>query len=285
MNGIQKLIKIFAICLAVFIILNICGWIIGGITFLVSIGEGEVTSEVRTKNMQAEYYQEKISKDIKEIDIDIKSAVLHIENTEGEFSVEVDDKSDFTIREENGKLKIKETDTWFWNNERAEHITIKVPETVKLEKIDLDAGGGKTRIEGIKAERLNLDQGAGILEISNSSFDKTKINGGAGEIKVTSSKLNDLKLDAGVGKVDINGEITGESKIECGIGEVGVTLTGGEENYKITAEKGIGSIKINDQEYGNSSVYGNGNNTIRIERRNRKRKSRLLEKIFMIRNS
>jgi len=274
MSGIQKVIKIFAICLAVFIIVNICGWIIGGMTFLVRIGERG--SNTRNERAETEYYEEKVNNDIREIDIDVKSAILVIEKAPEDFAVEIDNKKDFTIREENGKLKIKETDEWFWNNERTENIIIKVPETMKLEEIDIDAGGGKTKINGINAGKLKIDHGAGVLEIENSNFDETHIATGAGETKVMSSVLNNLKLDAGVGKVDIEGDITGSSKIECGIGEVNLKLKGEKDDYRITAEKGIGSIKIDNENCNSSTTHGNGNNVINIERRNRKCKCRLL---------
>lgn len=86
--------------------------------------------------------------------------------------------------------------------------------------------------------------GHGKLNIENSNFERTKINAGAGETVINESRLNDLKLEAGVGRIEINGDITGESKIECGIGAVEIVLSQSEENYKILAEKGVGSLKI-----------------------------------------
>ena len=76
-----------------------------------------------------------------------------------------------------------------------------------------------------------MTRGHGKLDIASSSFDRTKIN-------------------AGVGRVEINGEITGDSRIECGIGEMDIVLSGAEENYKIVAEKGIGSLKIKGKSHG-----------------------------------
>lgn len=95
-----------------------------------------------------------------------------------------------------------------------------------------------------------MTRGHGKLDIASSSFDRTKIDAGAGETVINDSKLNDLKLNAGVGRVEINGEITGDSRIECGIGEMDIVLSGAEENYKIVAEKGIGSLKIKGKSHG-----------------------------------
>lgn len=105
----------------------------------------------------------------------------------------------------------------------------------------------------------------GKLEIANCKFNETKIDAGAGETKIISTSLNDLRLDAGVGRIEIDGEITGESKIACGIGETDIKLEQDEGEYKIIAEKGIGSLKIKGQEQGTETTYGNGKNIIKIE--------------------
>lgn len=40
MNGFQKVVKIFAVALAVFIIVNIAGWMIFGISMFIGIVDG-----------------------------------------------------------------------------------------------------------------------------------------------------------------------------------------------------------------------------------------------------
>ena len=49
-----------------------------------------------------------------------------------------------------------------------------------------------------------------------------------------------------------------------------ITLTGDKEDYKIYAEHGVGSLQIDGKEQNNSTIYGNGENTIKLERWNRK---------------
>lgn len=77
------------------------------------------------------------------------------------------------------------------------------------------------------------------------------------------------------GRVELDSEVTGRSEIECGIGELDITLRGNKEDYKIIAEKGIGSIKIEGAEQGNNVSFGSGINTIELEGGIRKRKSRV----------
>jgi len=265
MNGFQSVIKIFAICLAVFIIVNIFGWLIFGLSFLTHLGnyrdDDSYTSETITeiKDFSETY------KNVKEIDIDVEYAKLCIKQGE-EFRVEAGGmKSNFSSKVKDGKLKIEEHKIWSWNNNPSGYIIIYIPQDINLEELDIDTGAGQTEIDSVSAEKLNLDHGAGYVRISNSNFDAANIEGGAGKIEVISSSLNDLKLDAGVGKTEIEAEITGNSRINCGVGEVSIILEGNKEDYKIRAERGIGSLKIAGESISNDEIYGNGKNSIRVE--------------------
>lgn len=235
MNGMQKVIKIFAICLAIFIILNIVRGILWGLFFF---------SNINGINKEPKATFSEIYSNVNKIDIDtISSDVIIKHGTE--FRVDASNmENDFSSKNTNGTLKIKENKWWFWSNNIGGTITIYVPE--EIENLKIDAGAGKIEIEELDAEILKIDQGAGKLTITDSEFQTSNINGGAGEIKVENSTLNNLKLDSGVGKVDIEGKITG--KIECGIGEMNIKLQGNKDDYYISAEKGIGSIKIDGEE-------------------------------------
>ena len=59
--------------------------------------------------------------------------------------------------------------------------------------------------------------------------------------------------------------VTGNSRISAGIGEINLTLIGNKEDYQITADKGIGSIKIENQECSSNTTYGSGYNKIKID--------------------
>lgn len=174
-------------------------------------------------------------------------------------------KSRFASFVRNGELKIQEEKIWSWNNNPAGHITLYIPEDMDLKELDIDNGAGKVEINGINARKIDLDHGAGVIEISNSKFDKADIDGGAGRIDIASSVLNNMKLNAGVGKVTIKSEITGDSTIDCGVGGVDLLLKGSKEDYKITAEKGIGNLKIEGKSISNEETYGEGRNRIKVE--------------------
>ena len=257
MNGFQKVIKAFAIGLAIFIILNIAGGVLFGLSIVTNIGIGE--EKVVVDNF-SEIYQ-----GVKKIDIDAISSNIIIKQG-NEFKVEASNLSNkFSSKLNNGVLNIKETKTWFWENNSSGIITIYIPNEANLEELKIDSGAGKIEISDIFANNFNIDHGAGILEISNSNFNNTDIDGGAGEIKIFASNLNNVKMDAGVGKVTIEADITGNSKIECGVGELNISLLGNKEDYTIKAEKGIGSIKLDNEDKNQDTIYGTGKNIIELE--------------------
>lgn len=273
MNGFQKVIKVFAICLAIFIIVNIFGWILGGIGFLVHIGDlndnhnheeaglresAEVSKGIVTGEEWVEW------QDIDKIHIDLEGSKLIIRVGGDRLVVKRNNENNFRVDKNGDTLKIREKDGWFFNHNNLDTLDITIPDGMALRELDIDSGAGRAEIDGVKAESFKIDQGAGVLEITNSKFEETKISGGAGATKISSSVLNDLRLDAGVGKVELSGSITGNSKIECGIGEVDINLDGNKDDYKIRAEKGIGSIKIDGEDRGNDVTYGSGTNELKL---------------------
>ena len=254
MNNFQKVIKVFAICLAIFIITNICMLILSGLALF---------THIDNKNEPWKEF-EAIYRNIDTLDIDIAFSNIEIK-VGNEFRVEASTKSDLNCKQVNGKLKIEEKNKWFINNNLAGEVVIYVPSNILLREIDLDTGAGSIELENIQAGSLDIDHGAGLLKILNCNFNKANIDGGAGEIEILGSRLNNLDLDCGVGKVKMEAYVTGNSKISAGIGEINLTLLGNKEDYQITADKGIGSIKIENQECSSNTTYGSGYNKIKID--------------------
>lgn len=252
MNGIQKAIKIGAICFAVFIISSIISSVLFALSFIPGIkNDSQIMDFTESYN------------NIHNVDIDISAAKLYIKEG-NEFNVEATNiTEEFTSKLNNDTLKIKEVKRFFNRNKTAT-ITIYIPKNYLLDELIIDSGAGLVEIENTLANIFDVNQGAGKLVIKNSDFNITKIDGGVGEINISNSILNDLKLQAGVGKININSEITGSSYIESGIGEVELLLKN-EEDYGLQITKGIGTIYINGKKQSNDTVHGNGNNKIKID--------------------
>lgn len=268
MNGFQKVIKIFAICFGVFLIVNIFSWAIVGISFFAHIASDDIDNAEQFENDSIAYdYSEDMIEGIDRIDVDIRVAELIIESGT-EFSINVSDEYNFDIHNGNGKITIKERDFWYKNKKKINNVKVVIPKDL-IKKIDIDTGAGNIKINDIYIDEVDIDHGAGKLDILNSKFNEIRIDGGAGKINIASSELNNLKLNAGVGKVDIEGKLTGKSKIECGIGVTNISLKGDKDDYRIITKKGIGNISVDGKNQADDQSIGDGDSLVKVERRNR----------------
>ena len=250
MTGVQKAIKIGAVCLAVFII--IC--IFNAILFTI----GAITGF----NFETTSFSEKYE-DIKSLDIEVSSLNIIIEKGDA-FGVDATDVSKhLKVEKKANVLKIRENGIGIFRGGKVGSIVITVPEGM-LDRLKIDAGAGTIDISKIISNTLDLNQGAGAMVISSSEFRNANIDGGAGEIRVEETILSNLDLDCGVGRVLINGEILGNSDIDCGVGKLSLDL-GNQNDYTIIASKGLGSINIAGSDYKDDTTFGNGINKIKVD--------------------
>lgn len=244
----QRLIKAFAICLAIFIIVSIINTIVYFASSIFS-----VNNDV---NMNENY-----SSEITNIKIDMGTSNIVIKKGDT-LNITADNVSKrFKVNEESNTLTIKEKSVNVFRNKNTSKVIITIPNNLK--DLSIDFGAGKLEISDINTSRFNLDQGAGKVIINNLISGKTDIDGGAGELNIKSSVLEDLDLDMGAGKFYFSGSLFGNNKIEQGIGELTLDLNGND--YTIKASKGLGSITINGEDYSKNTTVGEGVNDIKID--------------------
>ena len=144
MNSFQSIIKIFAVCLAVFIIINIFGAIIFGIGVLTNIlgGDDIHNNHQDYQTETSESYTQTYS-NVREIKIDLIASRLTIKRG-NELRVEVDtSKIPVSSKVINDTLKIEETRTSsFWRNNFSANIVLYVPDDMDLRKLKLETGAG-----------------------------------------------------------------------------------------------------------------------------------------------
>lgn len=244
----HRLIKAFAICLAIFIIVSIINTIVYFASNIFS-----VNNDI---NMNENY-----SSEITNIKIDMGTSNLVIKKGDT-LNITADNVSKrFKVNEEINTLTIKEKSVNVFRNKSISKVIITIPNN--LNDLSIDFGAGKLEISDINTSRFNLDQGAGKVTITNLISGKTDIDGGAGELNIKSSVLEDLDLDMGAGKFYFSGSLLGNNKIEQGIGELILDLNGND--YTIKASKGLGSITINGEDYSKNTTVGEGINDIEID--------------------
>lgn len=244
----QKLIKAFAICLAIFIIVSIINTVVYFASSIFSVNNDVSMNE-------------NYSSEIKNIKIDMGTSNLIIKKGDT-LNVTADNVSKrFKVNEESNTLTIKEKSVNMFRNKKASKVIITIPSNLK--DLSIDIGAGKLEISDINTSRFNLDQGAGKVTITNLISGKTDIDGGAGELNITNSALEDLDLNMGAGRFYFSGSLLGNSKIDQGVGELILDLYGND--YTIKASKGLGNITINEEDYSKNTTVGEGINDIKID--------------------
>ena len=263
MTTAQKVIKYLAIAFAIFLIITI---ISTSLSVLVALsGVLGLKKYVENQNMSNEFVTTNFeNKDINTLDIEVAFTSLTIK-TADELKVETNN-NEINCKQENQKLHIKEKNKkWFSNNEEKE-LVLYLPETLKFEKVKISTGAGKINIENLKTEKLSFELGAGESEIQKINVSKDcEIEGGAGKLSILSGTINDLDLDMGVGEINLTADLIGKSEINAGVGNLNINLQGEKDSYKIKADKGIGSIKINENEISNGQIFGDGENVIEVD--------------------
>ena len=261
MTVAQKVIKYLAIAFALFLIITIISGIFSVIYALSGILGIKNENKISYTEMSITSFE---NKDITKLEIDIVNTNLTIKT--GEILKVETNNSNIKFEQDNKKLQIKEKDyNWFIKNEIQELI-LYVPENLEFEKIELNAGAGKIDIENLNTKDLVFELGAGETKIKSLNvLEKCEIEGGAGEINILSGTINNLDFDMGVGKANLTTKIIGKNEINAGIGELNIVLIGNENDYKIKANEGLGSITINGAKVTDTNDYGNGKNVIKID--------------------
>lgn len=254
MSSFQKIIKYIAIAFAALLIFSITSGIISLISYF---------SNGFSNKLNNNLDKIKISDNYEILDIELNNINILIKEGK-KLKIETDSKN-INIKEIGNKLLITEKKNSWLPKQPSTDLIIYVPSNYTFKEISIENGAGRLDIDYIKTNELELELGAGKVNINELNvYKESSIDSGAGEIIINSGLVNNLDFDMGIGKVELNLKITGKSEIDSGIGEMKLNLLGSNDDYKINLDKGIGKVKIDNQDVFDSSIYGNGENTINI---------------------
>lgn len=278
MTTLQKVIKYLSIIFGIFLIFVIISSILGiGYTvnkILKPSKYDEIKEEITNviddikDNTNDNSNNEEPTKDIEltqeefnNIKIDLTYSDLEI-NT-GEFKVETN-SDNIVTKIKDKTLIIKEKNTWNIKFKNKQKVILYLPSNIELTEVEINNGSGKLYIASIIANNIDLDLGAGSTNIDNIIASNTDIDTSAGTLNIDNGIINNLDLDLGVGKTTINAKLTGKNKIDIGVGSFYLNVLDNISNYKLKLNKGIGMIKVNDEEIKNDTTIGTGDNIINI---------------------
>ncbi len=278
MTTLQKIIKYLSIIFGIFLIFVIISSILGiGYTVNKILSPNEhndikeeitnVIDDIKDNTNDNSNNEEPI-KDIEltqeefnNIKIDLTYSDLEI-NT-GEFKVETN-SDNIVTKIKDKTLIIKEKNTWNIKFKNKQKVILYLPSNIELTEVEINNGSGKLYIASIIANNIDLDLGAGSTNIDNIIASNTDIDTDAGTLNIDNGIINNLDLDLGVGKTTINAKLTGKNKIDIGVGSFYLNVLDNISNYKLKLNKGIGTIKVNDEEIKNDTTIGAGDNIINI---------------------
>lgn len=267
MKTTQRIIKYFAILLAILIIISIVSALLFGLNIFSGILgltkeniSNKENSEILTSVETEKYFENRQINNMK-IELYYANLIIEVGNN---FHVQTN-TNNIEYKQSNNQLVVKEKNANLFNSNNQRTITITIPVDTVLDTVSIEAGAGEIQIEKMATKNLDLEIGAGTVNITDLQVtQKAKIEGGAGRLEMLSGEIANLDLEMGIGDLMLATSLSGNNKIDAGIGKLELTLTDGLDNYVIRANKGIGSIKIDGNEINNNVEYGNGKTHLKI---------------------
>lgn len=261
MTSAQKIIKYLALCLAAFLVFLIISSLLGVLFSITKILGIQKDNELIMDKMSTVNFK---TDDISSLDINLLFTNLIIKQGDTLYVETNNEKVHFDA--ENNSLKIKEDSrSWLSQNNKGDLI-LYLPENSQFKTVKIQAGAGKIHIENLKTDTLSLELGAGETSIQKLNVSENcKIESGAGKVSLLDGRIKNLDLDLGVGKFELTSSLLGSNKINAGIGSLELNLLGNKKDYLIKADKGIGTIHVNEAVVSDDSTIGTGENTIKID--------------------
>lgn len=250
MTAFQRVMKYVAMGFAILLAVGIIGGVLGLFGFF---GGDAVTKDLKVYSVPS---------GIHSIEVEINAADFKIAQGE-RFFVESNLKY-LTVKAQNGALKIEETKKFGVTYADAV-LTLYVPASVELKKVEITTGAGRLTADRLSAAAIELELGAGEVRIDTLvATTCINIEGGAGKFTVSDGALRNLDLEMGVGQLNLTCALTGDSDLDLGVGESNITVLGNRDDYRLNIEKGIGNIALDGKSVSNIKENGKGKNSIEV---------------------
>ena len=225
MTAAQRIIKYFALGLAVSLIVAIfSGIVFGGVGLFMA---GNMVAGNSNIELTCEEQESCLM-------VEMSYAELEIRNGDT-LAVETTDNVEIETTQNETSLIIKEKDDfgkWFSDGKK---IIVHVPKEKEFDKVGISAGAGKIYAEKISVKKMETSLGAGEIVFGSLEAENAKISTGVGSVEVNLASEADkytVKISRGIGEIKFNGE------------EVSNDFSTGNGDRKITISDGIGSIKV-----------------------------------------
>lgn len=289
MTGFQKFIKYTAIAFGtylsitvIFVLLGIAGTFVGisrlenkkveqPIEERIDENEKENEQNVVTENIE-ESITPNFSKNyenIQKLEIDLENVNLEIKKGDS-FKIEGINLSDKVQIQENGE-NIKIDDEHIpsgYINENTQ-LVIYMPESKKIEEVDIEVQYVSVNIEKINTTKFSLDLKNNTCKINELIADYAEINNESADIDISTGEIAKFQLEANLGNQNVNVKVRENAEFDLEHANAEIKLIGKQEEYQIMHKKQGGATYIAGQEIlSESDIIGNGNAKIELETKN-----------------
>lgn len=255
MTTTQKIIKAFAIILAITIIAGIISSIVNIVSFFLPEKETRIAPSDTQELIQLS--------NINSIEIELNRGKLNIETIPTSHPQISTGNNNIKFTEKGGVLKITEKGL---NISKENTVLLQLPQNTTLNTIKINSKAGAISLNNITSQYLDLDLGAGRVNINNIKVtNEADIDAGDGNLSMTNYYINKLDLDLGAGNTTLEGLLGSKSKIDCGVGSLNLTIPASLTKYALDIEKGIGEITINNNKITEEEYQTNGEIPLEIE--------------------
>lgn len=269
MTGFQKFIKYAAIAFGIYLSITI-------VLVLLGIARGFVkSSQIEFGGSFGKNIEEYHPKDIDQTFENINRLKLDLEVTElivkKGNSLKVEGKNipdNFKIAQDGNTLKISDEKlpSSFFNENII--LTIYLPETQKLEAVELELDYVSADIEMLNTTNLKLNVQYGTCKIDELIAYNMEIDSEYGEIDMYHAETKKLLLDSELGTENINVKVVENAKIDLEFTDTNIKFIGKQEEYQIQSRTQFGNTYIAGTEVTSRDETGNGNIKINLEANN-----------------
>ena len=276
MTGFQKFIKYAAIAFGIYLSVTIVFVLLGIAKGLVISSQEEIkkdeitdsefrdilegTENENKKTITKEYENiKKLEIDLENINLDIrKGEIFKVEGTNIPDNIRIQQNG------ENVKIDDENIATNFFNENSL--ITIYIPESEKLDEIDIEAQYAEVEIEKIYTTKLNLDLYNNTCKINEIVADYAKISNEYADFDIDTGEIKSFQFESEYGSENVTVKVSENAKIDLENTDAEINFIGKQEDYQIYSQKTAGNLYIEDQELvsGNETI-GNGNIKINLK--------------------
>ncbi len=182
MKGAQKVIKWFALALAVLLIVTIFSGIIGGLSFVGMMVWGDEISW----NGNSEWVNTEFSgKEMTRLDVNVKATAVRIRTVKEGEPVRIETNNEYITSWVDGStLNVVEKSHGFFGWGGTGDLVIYVREDTTFDSVEIEIGAGTLDVERLEARDLKLNLGAGKTAIDELfATRRAEIDGGAGVVE------------------------------------------------------------------------------------------------------